>query len=196
METDEKLSKAQQKKQKKLKAASGEAVPAATPEKKDEKKKEKKEKAEKEKPKAETKTVAGGVKLVDNKTGTGPQAKTGDMVSMRYIGKLENGKIFDQNTKGKPVRSTIFITPFSCLTYVVSSSSVSVRARSSRVSFSMSVHFLLLISIQAGTSVSSACKSVVSASSPSLRLWRTARRHSPASLATRLSSLVSASRWL
>ncbi|EIW62941.1 uncharacterized protein TRAVEDRAFT_26444 [Trametes versicolor FP-101664 SS1] len=104
METDEKLSKSQQKKQKKLKAASGEAVPAATPEKKDEKKKEKKEKAEKEKPKAETKTVAGGVKLVDNKTGTGPQAKTGDMVSMRYIGKLENGKIFDQNTKGKPFK--------------------------------------------------------------------------------------------
>lgn len=113
METDEKLSKAQQKKQKKLKAASGEAVPAATPEKKDEKKKEKKEKAEKEKPKAETKIVAGGVKLVDNKTGTGPQAKTGDMVSMRYIGKLENGKIFDQNTKGKPVCSGYVTNTFS-----------------------------------------------------------------------------------
>lgn len=195
METDEKLSKAEQKKQKKLKAASGEAVPAVTPEKKDEKKKEKKkEKAEKEKPKAETKTVAGGVKLVDNKTGTGPQAKTGDMVSMRYIGKLENGKIFDQNTKGKPVcLASVFIL-YSRLTCAISSSSVSARARLSRVSSFLIMIFLALTSVQAGTSVSSACRLVASASLPSLRLWRTARRHSPASLATRLSSLVSASR--
>ncbi|KAI0661431.1 hypothetical protein C8Q70DRAFT_971440 [Cubamyces menziesii] len=113
METEEqegKLSKAQQKKQKKLKAANGEAVPTATAdkaEKADEKKskqEKKKEKAEKEKPKAQTKTVAGGVKVTDHKTGSGPQAKAGDMVSMRYIGKLENGKIFDQNTKGKPFK--------------------------------------------------------------------------------------------
>lgn len=197
METDEKLSKAEQKKLKKLKAASGEAVPAATPEKKDEKKKEKKkEKAEKEKPKAETKTVAGGVKLVDNKTGTGPQAKTGDMVSMRYIGKLENGKIFDQNTKGKPVCLASVLTPFSRLTRANSSSSVSAKARSSRVSSLVIVIFLALTSVQAGTSVSSACRLVASASLPSLRRWRTARGHSLASLPTRLSSSVSESCWL
>ncbi|KAI0633471.1 hypothetical protein C8Q77DRAFT_1115145 [Trametes polyzona] len=110
METDEqegKLSKAQLKKQKKLKAANGEAVAAATPEKSEEKKgkqEKKKEKAEKEKPKGETKTLQGGVKVVDHKVGTGPQAKAGDMVSMRYIGKLESGKVFDQNTKGKPFK--------------------------------------------------------------------------------------------
>ncbi|KAI0769387.1 hypothetical protein BD413DRAFT_613934 [Trametes elegans] len=114
METEEqegKLSKAQQKKlNKKLKAANGEAVPAETPEKaeKAEKKSKdkKKEKAEKEAaPKGQTKQ--GGVKVVDHKVGTGPQAKSGDTVGMRYIGKLENGKIFDQNTKGKPFKFTL-----------------------------------------------------------------------------------------
>ncbi|KAI0358745.1 hypothetical protein OH77DRAFT_1421202 [Trametes cingulata] len=113
METEEqegKLSKAQQKKLKKLKAANGEAVPTGTAEKAekaDEKKgkQEKKEKkGEKEKSKGEVKTLQGGVKVVDHKTGSGAQAKVGDMVAMRYIGKLENGKIFDQNTKGKPFK--------------------------------------------------------------------------------------------
>ncbi|KAI8992949.1 hypothetical protein BD414DRAFT_535538 [Trametes punicea] len=112
-ETDEqegKLSKAQQKKQKKLKAANGEAIPAATPEKTEKKaeekkgKQEKKEKAEKEKSKGQTKTLEGGVKVTDHKVGSGPQAKAGDMVAMRYIGKLENGKVFDSNTKGKPFK--------------------------------------------------------------------------------------------
>ncbi|KAI0674917.1 hypothetical protein C8Q78DRAFT_1009663 [Trametes maxima] len=112
METGEqegKLSKAEQKKQKKLKAANGEAVPAATSEKsekaeKGKKEKKEKKKDEKEKPKGESKTLSGGLKVVDHKTGTGPQAKSGDTVTMRYIGKLENGKIFDQNTKGKPFK--------------------------------------------------------------------------------------------
>ncbi|KAL7281353.1 hypothetical protein ACG7TL_004662 [Trametes sanguinea] len=103
METDEKPSKAEQKKQKKLKAANGEAVPVDKADKAEEKKSKQEKKKEKaEKPKAETKTLAGGVKIVDHKVGSGPQAKAGDRVSMRYIGKLENGKIFDQNTKGKP----------------------------------------------------------------------------------------------
>ncbi|KAH9859025.1 hypothetical protein C2E23DRAFT_30355 [Lenzites betulinus] len=106
-EQEGKLSKSQQKKQKKLKAENGEPVAVASPEKTEDKKsKQDKKKAEKEKekPKAEAKTLAGGLKLVDHKTGTGPQAKAGDMVSMRYIGKLENGKVFDQNTKGKPFK--------------------------------------------------------------------------------------------
>jgi FK506-binding nuclear protein len=47
--------------------------------------------------------IAGGIKIKDFKPGTGPQAKKGNTVSMRYIGKLENGKVFDKNTKGKPV---------------------------------------------------------------------------------------------
>jgi len=43
------------------------------------------------------------VKITDVKVGTGPQAKKGKMVSMRYVGKLTNGKVFDSNSKGKPL---------------------------------------------------------------------------------------------
>ena len=43
-----------------------------------------------------------GVIVEDHKLGTGPAAKKGSRVEMRYIGKLENGKQFDANKKGKP----------------------------------------------------------------------------------------------
>lgn len=43
-----------------------------------------------------------GVKIDDKKLGKGPAAKAGNTVSMRYIGKLEDGKVFDSNKKGKP----------------------------------------------------------------------------------------------
>ncbi|KAJ7072223.1 hypothetical protein C8F01DRAFT_1103001 [Mycena amicta] len=48
--------------------------------------------------------IAGGIKIKDTKIGTGPTAKKGNTVAMRYIGRLTNtkGKIFDQNVKGKP----------------------------------------------------------------------------------------------
>lgn len=36
-----------------------------------------------------------GVTVDDRKLGSGPQAKKGSHVEMRYIGKLENGKVFD-----------------------------------------------------------------------------------------------------
>lgn len=36
-----------------------------------------------------------GVTVDDRKLGSGPQAKKGSRVEMRYIGKLENGKVFD-----------------------------------------------------------------------------------------------------
>lgn len=49
-----------------------------------------------DKPKASLglKTVQG-VEIDDKKLGTGPAAKKGDKVSMRYIGKLQDGKVFD-----------------------------------------------------------------------------------------------------
>jgi FK506-binding nuclear protein len=47
--------------------------------------------------------LSSGVKMIDSKAGTGKTAKKGNTVSMRYIGKLQNGKVFDSNTKGKPV---------------------------------------------------------------------------------------------
>ncbi|TFY70995.1 hypothetical protein EVG20_g2012 [Dentipellis fragilis] len=111
-----KPSKAQQKKtNKKLKAETGAAVPSgaegksdakvngeAKKEKKEKEKKEKKEKGEGAGDKATMRELAGGLKIKDVKVGAGPQAKRGQTVSMRYIGKLQNGKVFDSNTKGKP----------------------------------------------------------------------------------------------
>ncbi|KAK5945972.1 peptidylprolyl isomerase fpr3 [Knufia obscura] len=43
-----------------------------------------------------------GVSVDDRKIGSGPAAKKGSRVEMRYIGKLDNGKVFDSNKSGKP----------------------------------------------------------------------------------------------
>ncbi|KAJ7924929.1 hypothetical protein B0H13DRAFT_1976761, partial [Mycena leptocephala] len=94
---------------KKQKAEGGKAVKPDAPETSDkkEKKKEKKEKKkegkEKDAGRPTAKSSLGGVKVKDTKVGTGPAAKKGNTVSMRYIGKLQSGKVFDSNTKGKPV---------------------------------------------------------------------------------------------
>lgn len=70
-------------------------------------KKEKKAKTEEDvKPKKEKKTtkqLAGGLVVETKKEGAGNGAKKGQRVGMYYIGKLTNGKVFDQNTKGKPL---------------------------------------------------------------------------------------------
>lgn len=47
------------------------------------------------------KTV-NGVKIEDKKVGSGSAAKKGNRVGMRYIGKLNDGKVFDSNKKGPP----------------------------------------------------------------------------------------------
>lgn len=52
------------------------------------------EKGKKATPTAGVKVVQG-VKIDDRKVGSGRTAKSGDKVGMRYIGKLENGKVFD-----------------------------------------------------------------------------------------------------
>ena len=125
----EKLTKSQKKKlAKKLKAENGQAVPVEgkSEEKKDELKKvkegdkkdkkaqksEKKEveKSQKEekKPAGELKTTDSGLKIKDVKVGSGKTVKKGDSVSMRYIGKFTDGKVFDSNTKGSPVRLISF----------------------------------------------------------------------------------------
>lgn len=46
--------------------------------------------------------LPSGLLIEDKKIGTGPVAKPGNRVSMRYVSKLQNGSIFDSNTKGKP----------------------------------------------------------------------------------------------
>ena len=48
------------------------------------------------------KTLPSGLGIEDSIVGTGPRAKSGQKVSVRYIGKLTNGKVFDSNTKGAP----------------------------------------------------------------------------------------------
>ncbi|KAH8554747.1 hypothetical protein BGW37DRAFT_208929 [Umbelopsis sp. PMI_123] len=70
--------------------------------KKEEAKKEqpKKEETKKEKPKV-TK-LGNGLVIEDMKVGSGPKAKAGQRIGMRYIGKLQNGKVFDKNVSGKP----------------------------------------------------------------------------------------------
>lgn len=43
-----------------------------------------------------------GITIDERKTGTGPAAKKNSRLEMRYIGKLEDGKVFDANKSGKP----------------------------------------------------------------------------------------------
>lgn len=99
------------KAEKKKKQKGEDGKPVVVSEEKKEKEKERKDKAEAEAAPAKTskaveKEIAGGIKILDSKIGTGPMAKKGNTVRMRYIGKLQNGKVFDQNVKGKPVRLT------------------------------------------------------------------------------------------
>jgi len=66
------------------------------------KKKEEGDAKQKQGDKGSLRELSNGLKIQDAIVGNGPQAKTGMKVSMRYIGKLPNGKVFDSNTKGKP----------------------------------------------------------------------------------------------
>lgn len=53
-------------------------------------------------------SLANGVTIEDHKIGSGPKAKTGTKLGVRYIGKLvKGGKVFDKNSKGKPFRLTL-----------------------------------------------------------------------------------------
>jgi len=47
-------------------------------------------------------TLPNGIVIEDVKIGTGPKAKPGKKIGMRYIGRLQSGKVFDTNVKGKP----------------------------------------------------------------------------------------------
>ncbi|PWN98639.1 FKBP-like protein [Tilletiopsis washingtonensis] len=52
--------------------------------------------------KSKKQKLPSGVEIEDKKIGTGPIAKAGQRVGMRYIGRLVSGKQFDANTSGKP----------------------------------------------------------------------------------------------
>lgn len=98
---DKKLSK---KERKKLKGANGEAAaaPVSLDEDNASEDSAKKSVSFSNDTKPAVKLIAGGVSIEDRKTGDGPACKNGSKVSVRYVGKLKNGKQFDSNTKGKP----------------------------------------------------------------------------------------------
>ncbi|KAK3394472.1 hypothetical protein B0H63DRAFT_47069 [Podospora didyma] len=48
--------------------------------------------------------VIQGVTIDDRKVGTGRTVKSGDKVGMRYIGKLQNGKVFDCKSNSAPTQ--------------------------------------------------------------------------------------------
>lgn len=52
------------------------------------------------------KTLQGGVKIDDKKLGKGPACKKGNKIGMRYIGKLQDGKIFDGESLDAGRRTT------------------------------------------------------------------------------------------
>jgi len=97
-DADENLnpSKSEKKKKKKQKVGSTEVTEGAKAEPK------KAKSPEVAKSQGEEREITGGIKVLDAKVGTGASAKKGNTVRMRYIGKLENGKVFDKNVKGKP----------------------------------------------------------------------------------------------
>ncbi|KAJ1567408.1 peptidylprolyl isomerase fpr4 [Nowakowskiella sp. JEL0078] len=70
--------------------------------KKEEKKEDKKVKKHKEDKKSAVRTMESGLQIEDLTIGSGKVANKGAKVSVRYIGKLTNGKVFDQNTNGSP----------------------------------------------------------------------------------------------
>lgn len=84
------------------------AIKNETSDKKDQKKSDKKEAEKKDDKKATSEPrKVNGVLIEDKVVGSGPTAKSGKTVKMRYIGKLTNGKTFDSNTKGKPFSFTL-----------------------------------------------------------------------------------------
>jgi FKBP-type peptidyl-prolyl cis-trans isomerase len=61
--------------------------------------------------KGETKTTDGGVKYETLKEGTGPELKPGQRAAIHYVGKLENGEVFDSSqTKTPPTPFDVTIS--------------------------------------------------------------------------------------
>ncbi|KAG6819875.1 hypothetical protein H0H93_007809 [Arthromyces matolae] len=103
LEADDETKPSKAEKKKKQKTEKSEASAETKKEKEVAKEKDAAtSKEETPKSKVVEKELPGGIKIVDAKVGTGPLAKKGNTVRMRYIGKLTNGKVFDKNTQGKP----------------------------------------------------------------------------------------------
>lgn len=57
--------------------------------------------------KGETLTIAGGLKYETLRPGTGDEVKPGQTVVMTYVGKLDDGTIFDQTNEQNPFQTAI-----------------------------------------------------------------------------------------
>ncbi|KAL7752652.1 peptidylprolyl isomerase fpr3 [Sorochytrium milnesiophthora] len=103
-----KQSPAQEQPSKKQKNAKGDAN-AKEETKADKKQKQQPEQKQKQAASPQTKKLSGGITAIDTHPGdqNSKSAKRGSKVSVRYIGKLTNGKIFDQNAKGAPFTFTL-----------------------------------------------------------------------------------------
>ncbi len=55
-------------------------------------------------PNAASPAVATGLIVQDEVVGTGAEAKAGDMVTVHYTGKLENGTVFDTSVGKAPIQ--------------------------------------------------------------------------------------------
>ncbi|KNZ57209.1 peptidyl-prolyl cis-trans isomerase [Puccinia sorghi] len=102
VDSQAKLSKSQRKKLKKAKMSEEAGAKESAEAPKSAESKKPSDAKEAPKPTPAPVTLSSGLKIIDTKVGQGAEAKAGQSVSMRYIGKLNNGKVFDSNTKGKP----------------------------------------------------------------------------------------------
>ncbi|MED6217608.1 hypothetical protein PIB30_019199 [Stylosanthes scabra] len=60
--------------------------------------------AESESPPCELTVAPSGLAFCDKLVGSGPQAVKGQLIKAHYVGKLENGKVFDSSySRGKPL---------------------------------------------------------------------------------------------
>lgn len=103
--------------------------------------------------------IVQGVKIDDKKLGTGPAAKKGSKVGMRYIGKLKDGKVFDCK----------------CALDATEEADANDCQRTKRASHSTSPSEMARSS-KAGTLALQVCKQAVSVASSSRRISPTARR--------------------
>jgi FKBP-type peptidyl-prolyl cis-trans isomerase len=61
--------------------------------------------------KGKTETTPNGVRIVDSKCGSGKEATRGSAIKVKYVGKLDTGKVFDSTAKhgGKPYQTRIAV---------------------------------------------------------------------------------------
>ena len=155
-----------------------EAKTESKPPSKEDAKAGKKEKAhDNSKPTLGPKTLPDGVKIDDKKLGQGRVCKKGDKVGMRYIGKLESGKVFDGMFYESMNLAITYLPSSQLIRRVHHSSSPLAVARSSK----------------AGIAVSQACPSAASGVSSYQQSLPTAAKVSEISHQTLSSPLTSSS---